>query len=83
MADKLPQRLNVNNQNRSNTMINPEATEFTLNGVDYIAVDSKPKGSCAGCKIPAGCCDDAPNCTSGLRSDGRDVIFVEAPREKL
>lgn len=25
-------------------MLNPEALEFTLNGIDYAAVDSKPKG---------------------------------------
>lgn len=64
-------------------MINPEALEFTLNGIDYIAVDSKPKGSCGFCAFYPNGCDDAPNCTPQLRSDGRDLIFIEVPEEKL
>ena len=60
--------------------------EFTLEGIDYVAVDSDkdinetcPNECCGTQSLASGyrACFCMPMCTPGLRQDGRNVIFVE------
>lgn len=53
--------------------------EFELNGKKYVAV---PHRVCGGCAFydNRDDCQYAPACASERRSDGRNVIFVEAPK---
>lgn len=52
--------------------------EFELNGKRYIAASRR---RCSGCAFfdEDFNCDMIPSCESERRSDGRNVIFVEAP----
>ena len=54
---------------------------FTLNGVEYVAVDANANGmSCVyGCDLNRiGLCSSAPSCAFSDRKDGREVVFKKS-----
>lgn len=61
--------------------MNNNKNEFELNGKRYVAVSHKGCYGCAFFDDPDDCRHALP-CSSTNRSDGREVIWVEAPKKE-
>ena len=59
-------------------------TEREINGVKYVAEDTKTDSceGCAGFSGDSSMCSDLPNCRADNRIDGRDLIFVAQTKEQ-
>lgn len=62
--------------------INKQATEFQIDGETFIAVDDD-SGLCNNCAFAVDdFCIDAPYCTSRLRSDKRDIVWIKQQKQE-
>lgn len=62
--------------------INKQATEFQINGETFVAVDDD-SGLCSKCAFYADAlCASTPYCTSGIRSDKRNIVWIKQEKQE-